>query len=117
MVDLSKLANRYVTIIEAATDSVESAAYELMGDCNYTISCTPLGVNEEVVIHVFDPSTDSFYPYFFGGNQVKLAYHHEEIDICTPRVIKLFKSETVQEVGVTISYKGSRFLSIKPIEE
>lgn len=98
-----KQRNHIVYAIEATINAITSEPYELVTDKDYTIITSALGVGEEVIIHVYDYSKDTFQPLKVNGDSVKMVKDFELLTFSgVSCIIQIEKTSTTTPVGVTI---------------
>lgn len=114
----SEFSNRYVEVITAQTTAFTSQAYEINAEGEYTLSCSTLDVSEEITIEIYDHTQNKWQPLMIDGRLFRLIKDYENIPM--PKmacVVRFIKTVTGQAVGLTLAYKGSRYVNIKPISE
>lgn len=92
-------------VLPAGATAIVSTPFEVRDTSSYTLTCSTLGVGEEIVFEVYDFSTDLWQQLYVDGVLVKFSQNHEQIYIKdSSMLLRLSKTITASNVGVTMSY-------------
>lgn len=92
-------------VLPADTAAIVSTPFEVRDTTSYTLTCSTLGVGEEIVFEIYDFSTGLWQLLYVDGTQVKFSQYNEQIYIKdSSMLLRLTKDVTASAVGVAISY-------------
>lgn len=92
-------------VLPADTAAIVSTPFEVRDTTSYTLTCSTLGVGEEIVFEIYDFSTGLWQNLYVDGAVVKFSQQHEQICVKdSSMLLRLSKTITATDVGVTMSY-------------
>lgn len=95
-------------VLPAGTAAIVSTPFEVRDTTPYTLTCSTLGVGEEIVVEIYDFSTGLWQNLYADGILVKFSHQHEQICVKdSSMLLRLSKTITASNVGVTMSFSSS----------
>lgn len=105
-VDSVTLNDNLRVVIAAKTAAETTAPIALRDLVNYTLTCSTLGVDEEVLGEIYDASIEDWQPWMVDGDRVKFAQDYEQITISNVSCfVRFIKPITANPVGLTMSHR------------
>ena len=99
------LSDEVVVMITAKTAAETTAPFPIRANTKYTLLGSTLGISEDVLGEIYDPSKSAWQAWYYEGLRVKLTQYQEQLCIENiSAMIRFVKPITSQAVGLSIFY-------------